>query len=114
MFNHLITYSDNGKTKGTTLIICYLKGYTFRDTHLLLFAGTKICESRECEVDRKTKYQRNCRFLAFAKLNTLKILFNFFKLCNVYIFLNFFPVILITEELIFLNNYKIYSNEASR
>ena len=79
MFNHLVTYPDNGKMKRTTLIICYLKGYTFRDTNLLLFAGIKICESRECEVDRKTKYQRNCRFLAFAKFNSLKILFNFFK-----------------------------------
>ena len=62
MSKRLITYSDNVKMKGTTLIIT---NGTFR--------GTKFPEFHEFESDRAIKYLQNRIFLAFTKFNTPKI-----------------------------------------
>ena len=63
----LITYSDNEKMKGTTLIICYLF-YYYLILLFLFFADIKIWKFCECKVDRKIKYLRNSTFLAFEKI----------------------------------------------
>ena len=76
MFNHLITYLDNGKTKGTTLIICCLKGYTFRDIKRLYFSWYQkviLFAIHICYFSRVLKFVNLVNVKSTAKLNISEI-----------------------------------------